>query len=82
MSLGFWRRQSTRQVKSDGNVEQHAADGYAITHHAFRQPAECAVSVQRSRIDGGTATTLLHVQLARTQQTHDQTKTNLGVSAY
>ena len=51
-------------VKSDGNAEQQAADGYAITHHTYQQPGHYLVSVQRSRDDGVTATTRLHVRVA------------------
>ncbi|MCP4172471.1 MAG: peptidoglycan DD-metalloendopeptidase family protein [Fuerstiella sp.] len=51
-------------VKSDGNVDQQAADGYAITHHTYQQPGDYIVSVQRSRNDGVTATTRLHVHVA------------------
>ncbi len=50
-------------VKSDGNVDQQAADGYAITHHAYQQPGDYIVSVQRSRNDGVTATTRLHIRV-------------------
>lgn len=51
-------------VKSDGNVEQQAPDGYAITQHTYQQPGHYLVSVQRSRNDGVTATTHLHVRVA------------------
>lgn len=51
-------------VKSDGNVDQQAADGYAITHHTYQQPGDYIVSVKRSRSDGVTATTRLHVRVA------------------
>lgn len=51
-------------VTSDGNVDQQAADGYAITHHTYQQPGNYIVSVQRSRNDGVTATTRLHVHVA------------------
>ena len=51
-------------VTSDGNVDQQAADGYAITEHAYQQPGDYLVRVQRSRNDGVTATTRLHVRVA------------------
>ncbi len=51
-------------VKSEGNVDQQAADGYAITQHTYQQPGDYIVSVQRSRNDGVTATTRLHVRVA------------------
>jgi len=55
-------------VKSDGNTEQQAADGYAITHHTYQQPGDYLVRVQRSRNDGVTATTRLHVRVAGERQ--------------
>ena len=55
-------------VKSDGNAEQQAADGYAITHHTYQQPGDYLVRVQRSRNDGVTATTRLHVRVAGERQ--------------
>jgi hypothetical protein len=54
----------TVTVKSDGNVDQQAADGYAITHHTYQQPGDYIVSVKRSRNDGVTATMRLHVRVA------------------
>ena len=51
-------------VKSDGNAEQQAKDGYAITHHTYQQPGDYLVRVQRSRKDGVTATARLHVRVA------------------
>ncbi len=51
-------------VKSDGNVDQQAPDGYAITLHSYRQPGDYIVSVQRSRSDGVSATTRLYVRVA------------------
>jgi hypothetical protein len=51
-------------VKSDGNAEQQAKDGYAITHHTYQQPGDYLVRVQRSRNDGVTATARLHVRVA------------------
>ena len=50
-------------VKSDGNAEQQAKDGYAITHHTYQQPGDYLVRVQRSRNDGVTATARLHVRV-------------------
>ncbi|MCA9157549.1 MAG: peptidoglycan DD-metalloendopeptidase family protein [Planctomycetales bacterium] len=50
-------------VKSDGNVEQQAVDGYAITQHTYQHTGDYIVSVQRSRNDGVTATTRLHVRV-------------------
>ena len=50
-------------VKSDGNAEQQAKGGYAITHHTYQQPGDYLVRVQRSRNDGVTATARLHVRV-------------------
>lgn len=50
-------------VKSDGNAEQQAPEGYAITRHTYQQPGDYIVSVQRSRNDGVTATTRLHIRV-------------------
>ncbi|APZ95717.1 PKD domain-containing protein [Fuerstiella marisgermanici] len=52
-------------VKSDGNAVQQAADGYAITQHTYEKPGDYIVSVQRSRKDGVTATTRLHVRVEK-----------------
>jgi putative heme-binding domain-containing protein len=51
-------------VKSDGNAEQQAKEGYAITHHTYQQPGDYLVRVQRIRNDGVTATARLHVRVA------------------
>ena len=51
-------------VKSDGNAEQQAEDGYAITSHTYQQPGDYLVRVRRSRKDGVTATARLHVRVA------------------
>lgn len=53
----------TVTVKSDGNVDAQAKDGYAITQHSFKQPGDYIVTVQRSRADGVTATARLHVHV-------------------
>lgn len=51
------------RVKSDGNAERQAKEGYAITHHKYQQPGDYLVRVQRSRNDGVTATARLHVRV-------------------
>lgn len=51
------------QVKSDGNADPQAADGYAVTTHTYQQPGHYLVKVQRSRDDGVTATARLHVHV-------------------
>jgi len=48
-------------VKSDGNVEQHARDGYAVTQHRFAKPGHYLVRVERSNEHGQRAIAHLHV---------------------
>ena len=58
-------------VKSDGNADKQAKDGYAITHHSYEKPGDYIVTVTRRRNDGVTATTRLHVKVgADKQQSH------------
>jgi len=49
------------RTQSDGNTNQHAADGYAITTHRYAKPGDYLVSVQRKNDRGETATARLHV---------------------
>ena len=51
-------------VKSDGNADPQAKDGYAVTHHTFKQPGHYLVRVQRKDETGLTATARLHVRIA------------------
>lgn len=51
----------TVSVKSDGNVKPLNEDGYAVTKHTFQKPGDYLVKVERSREDGVTAITRLHV---------------------
>jgi murein DD-endopeptidase MepM/ murein hydrolase activator NlpD len=44
------------KVRSDGNVEQLAKDGYAVTRHTFKEPGIYLVRVQRTNARGETAT--------------------------
>jgi len=37
-------------VKSDGNVEEHAKDGYAVTQHRFAKPGHYLVRVSNERM--------------------------------
>jgi murein DD-endopeptidase MepM/ murein hydrolase activator NlpD len=46
---------------SDGNVDLHAKDGYAVTTHRFREPGHYLVRVERTDRLGATATARLHV---------------------
>jgi len=48
-------------VKSDGNVEQHAKDGYAVTQHRFARPGHYVVRVERVNENGQRAIAHLHV---------------------
>jgi len=48
-------------VKSDGNVEQHAKDGYAVTQHRFAKPGHYMVRVERINESGQRAIGHLHV---------------------
>jgi len=48
-------------VKSDGNVAQHAKDGYAVTQHRFAKPGHYLVRVERANERGQRAVGHLHV---------------------
>lgn len=50
-------------VRSDGNADPQAKDGYATTHHSYERPGDYIVTVQRCRADGVTATARLHVHV-------------------
>jgi len=52
-------------VKSDGNVEQHARDGYAVTEHRFAKPGHYLVRVERTNEHGQRAIGHLHVPVER-----------------
>ena len=53
------------KVKSDGNVDPQADNGYAITTHAYTKPGDYLVKVQRARSDGVAAVFHLHVHVVR-----------------
>jgi len=53
------------KVKSDGNVDPQAKNGYAITTHAYAKPGDYLVKVQRARSDGVAAVFHLHVHVVR-----------------
>jgi hypothetical protein len=53
-------------VKSDGNVNIHAKDGYAVTVHRYRKPGHYVASVRRSNQHGFEA--LGHVEVRVEQQ--------------
>src|SRR5436190_373548 len=50
-------------VKSDGNVDQHAKDGYAVTQHRFAKPRHYLVRVERTNQRAQKATGYLHVSV-------------------
>jgi len=50
-------------VKSDGNVEQRAKDGYAVTTHTFEKPGDYLVRVRRSNEKGQPSEDRLHVRI-------------------
>jgi murein DD-endopeptidase MepM/ murein hydrolase activator NlpD len=52
-------------VKSDGNVEQHAPDGYAVTQHRFAKSGHYLVRVERANERGQRAIGHLHVRVER-----------------
>jgi dienelactone hydrolase/pimeloyl-ACP methyl ester carboxylesterase len=51
----------TVQVRSDGNVNQHAKDGYAVTVHRYQKPGQYLVRIERTDRRGATATARLAV---------------------
>jgi hypothetical protein len=52
-------------VKSDGNVEEHAKDGYAVTEHRFARPGHYLVRVERTNEHGQKAIAHLHVPVEK-----------------
>ncbi len=50
-------------VRSDGNVNQHAKDGYAVTEHRYTKPGTYSVRVERSNQRGEKATGRVTVQV-------------------
>jgi murein DD-endopeptidase MepM/ murein hydrolase activator NlpD len=51
------------KVKSDGNAEAHAKDGYAVTQHAFAKPGDYIVKVEHSNSRGERAIAHLWVRI-------------------
>lgn len=51
------------EALSDGNVERHAKDGYAVTEHRFARPGHYLVRVERSNARGEKGTTHLQVRV-------------------
>jgi murein DD-endopeptidase MepM/ murein hydrolase activator NlpD len=52
-------------VKSDGNVDQHAREGYAVTQHRFARPGHYIVRVERTDEHGQRAIAHLHVPVVQ-----------------
>jgi murein DD-endopeptidase MepM/ murein hydrolase activator NlpD len=53
------------ETRSDGNVDAHAADGYASITHRFGSPGDYFVSVERSDRRGQKAVARLHVSVGK-----------------
>jgi hypothetical protein len=53
----------TVQVHSDGNVKEHAPDGYAVTTHRYARPGDYLARVERTDRFGRKATARLHVHI-------------------
>ena len=51
----------TAAVQSDGNVEEHNPQGYAVTKHRYREPGHYIATVKRSNERGHEAVAHLHV---------------------
>jgi murein DD-endopeptidase MepM/ murein hydrolase activator NlpD len=51
------------ETRSDGNVEQHAKDGYAVIEHRFQKAGHYLVRVERSNERGQKASAHLHVRV-------------------
>ena len=58
---------STATTKSDGNVEEHAKNGFAVTTHAFSKPGDYIVRVERANQLGQKAITHLWVRVGDSQ---------------
>ncbi len=50
-------------TQSDGNVERHAKDGYAVIQHRYEKPGHYLVRVERANERGEKAITHLHVRV-------------------
>jgi len=50
-------------VRSDGNVDYHNPDGYAVTTHTFVEPGDYLVSVRRTNEYGFESVDRLHVRV-------------------
>ncbi len=50
-------------VKSDGNIDKHAKDGYALTTHAYEKAGDYIARVERSNRRGEKAIAHVHVRV-------------------
>ena len=57
---------ATATTKSDGNVEEHAKNGFAATTHVFTKPGDYIVRVERSNRPGQKAIAHLWVRVGGT----------------
>jgi murein DD-endopeptidase MepM/ murein hydrolase activator NlpD len=51
------------RVQSDGNVEKHAKDGYAVTTHVYEKSGDYIARVERSNERGEKAVARVHVRV-------------------
>lgn len=51
------------RTKSDGNINQRAKDGYAITTHAYSKPGDYLVHIRRTNEKGRHSEDRLHVRI-------------------
>ena len=61
----FGDRSPKVRVRSDGNAQQHAPDGYAVTTHRFAAAGHHLVRVSRTNHRGESATARLQVRVAQ-----------------
>lgn len=54
---------SAVETRSDGNAQQHAPEGYAVTTHRYDRPGHYLVSVSRADDRGFVAAARLHVEV-------------------
>lgn len=60
------------EVQSDGNVEPHAADGYAVTAHRYERPGHYLVRVERENRYGMKAIGHLQVRVGESREERRQ----------
>jgi len=51
------------RIKSDGNAQVHAPDGYAVTEHGYREPGDYLARVERVNEHGSKAMAQVHVRV-------------------